>query len=46
MRYERTNRYDSGHWKSVSDARREREQQARDRRADANSQYLADEANN
>lgn len=32
----------SEHWKSVEERRREREQQARDRRAEAAKDYLAD----
>lgn len=34
-----------GSWKSVKEQDRDREQQARDRRAEASSAYLADEAN-
>jgi hypothetical protein len=34
-----------GNWKSVDAKRQDREQQARDRRAEANTAYLADEAN-
>lgn len=32
----------SDHWKSVEERRREREQQARDSRAEASREYLAD----
>jgi hypothetical protein len=35
-----------GNWKSVQEQQRDREQQARDRRGEANTEYLADEANN
>jgi len=38
--------HDSGHFKSVREQQREREDRTRDRRAEANSAYLADEANN
>ncbi|HPX37708.1 MAG TPA: hypothetical protein PLH92_07545 [Mycobacterium sp.] len=31
-----------GHWKSIEERRREREQQARDGRAEAAKDYLAD----
>lgn len=34
--------YDSGHWKSVDEKQREREQQARDRQAQNAAAYLAD----
>lgn len=44
-RYDRPSR-SFGSWKSVNEQRRDREQQARDRRGESNAQYLADEANN
>jgi hypothetical protein len=34
-----------GSWKSVKEQDRDREQDARDRRGEANTAYLADEAN-
>lgn len=35
-----------GNWKSVGEQRADREQRARDERGQANTEYLADEANN
>jgi len=35
----------SEHWKSVEEAKRDREQEARDRRNQAAAEYLADVAN-
>ena len=36
----------SDRWSSVDERQRDREQDRRDRRAEASAQYLADEANN